>query len=99
MILRRYLPTEIRLNIKFSEQVTKADDGPFKGSTTSMVDLGRYVFKDLNTEKITPEELFTNAYVEAVYESEHVHTATKLLCVILDYKYKKADLHKVMETQ
>ena len=55
MILRRYLPTEIILNIKFSEQVTKADDGPFKGSTTSMVDLGRYVFKDLNTEKITPE--------------------------------------------
>ena len=30
---------------------------------------------------------------------EHVHTATKLLCVILDAKYDKADLHKVMETQ
>ena len=99
MILGRDLTTEIRLNIKLSEQVTKADDGPFKGSTTSMVDLGWYVFKDLNTEKITPQKLFTNAYVEAVYESEHVHTATKWLCVTLDAKYEKADLHKVMETQ
>ena len=30
---------------------------------------------------------------------EHVRTATKQLCVILDAKYEKADLHKVMETQ
>ena len=43
--------------------------------------------------------MFTNAYVEEVYESEHVHTATKKLRVILDDKYEKADLHKVMENQ
>ena len=77
MILGQDLPTEIGSNIKLSEQVIKADDGTFKGSTTSMVDLVRYVNKYLNTEKITPEELFTNAYVEAVYESEHVRTSTK----------------------
>ena len=41
-----------------------------------MVDLGAYSFKDLNTVKITPEELFTIAYVEEVYSSEHVRTAT-----------------------
>ena len=34
-----------------------------------------------------------------MYESEHVRTATKRLCVILYSKYKKAYLHKVMETQ
>ena len=34
-----------------------------------------------------------------MYESEHVHTNTKLLLVILYAKYEKADLHKVVETQ
>ena len=28
-----------------------------------------------------------------------MHTATKGLCVILDAKYEKSHLHKVMETQ
>ena len=54
--------------------------------------------KKLNTWKITPESLFTNAYVKEVYESEHVRTATKLLRVILDAKYEISDLYKVMET-
>ena len=57
------------MNLKISEHVIEADDGTFKGSTTPMVNLGEYIFKDLNTGKITPEQLFTNAYVEEVYES------------------------------
>ena len=69
------------------------------GYTAPMVDLGEYVFKDLNTGKIKPGVFFTGAYFEEVYESEHVRTATKWLRVILDAKYKKSDLHKVMETQ
>ena len=47
----------------------ETDDGDFKGSTELMVDLGTYEFKDLNTGEITPEQLFTNAYTEEVYES------------------------------
>ena len=58
-----------------------------------------YIFKYLNTGKITPEESFTNYYVEEVYESDHVRTATKQLYVILYAKYEKSDLHKVMENQ
>ena len=54
-----------------------------------MVDQGKYIFKDLNTGKLPPEESFTNVYVEKVYESEHVRTAAKQLCVILDAKYEK----------
>ena len=42
-----------------------------------MVDLGTYIFKDLNTGKITPEETFTNSYVKEVHESDHVCTTTK----------------------
>ena len=52
-----------------------------------MVELGTYIFKDLNTGKITPEESCTNSYVKKVYESEHVSNATKQLRVILDAKY------------
>ena len=66
MILGWYLLTEIWLNLKWSEHVIEANDEPFKGYTTPTFDLGTYMFKDLNTDKITPEELFTNAYVEEV---------------------------------
>ena len=64
-----------------------------------MIDLGTYIFKNLNTEKIKPQRLFTNAYVEGVYESEHVRTSIKQLRIILYAKYENSDLHKVMETQ
>ena len=43
--------------------------------------------------------MFTDAYVEEIYESEHVRTSTELLRVILDAKYERAYLHKVMEAQ
>ena len=38
MILGRDLLTELGLNLKFSEHVIEADDGPFKGSKTIIVD-------------------------------------------------------------
>ena len=55
------------------------------------------ICKDLNTGKITPEESFNNTHAEEVYESEHVRTATKKIRVMLNAKYEKAYLHKVME--
>ena len=61
-----------------------------------MLDLVIYEFNYLNTGEITPEELFTNAYAEEIYESKHVRTTTKQLRVILDAKYEKANLNKVM---
>ena len=51
MILGRDLITELGLNFKWSNQIIEADDGPFKGFKSPMVDLGTYEFKDLNTEK------------------------------------------------
>ena len=43
--------------------------------------------------------MFTDAYVEEVYESEHLRTATKRLRTILDTKNEKSYLHKFVETQ
>ena len=55
MILGQDIRTELGLNLKISEQVIEEYYGPFKGSTTPMVNLGTYLFKYLNTEKATPE--------------------------------------------
>ena len=41
-ILGIYILTALVLNLKFSDNVIEADDGLFKGSTPSMVDLGTY---------------------------------------------------------
>ena len=70
MILGQDILTELVLNLKFSEHVIKADDGTFKGSTAPMVHLGMYIFKDLNTEKITPKESFKNDCIKELYKLE-----------------------------
>ena len=45
MISGKVILTELGLNLKLSEHVTEADDGPFKGSTAAIVDLGTYILK------------------------------------------------------
>ena len=99
MILGRYILTELGLNQNKIKHVIEASDGSFIGSTAPMVDLGAYLFKYLNTGKLNLKICFTGAYFKELYESEHVRTDTKILQVILDAKYEKANLHKVMKTQ
>ena len=55
MILYRYHLIELGLYLIFYEDLIEADDGPFKGSTATMVYMGTYEFKGLNIGKITPE--------------------------------------------
>ena len=45
MILGVYLITELGINSKISDHAIGADDGPFKGCTAPMVDLGTYELK------------------------------------------------------
>ena len=52
MILGRDILTELGLHLKFFERVIEADVGSFKRSSTPIVDLGTYIFKDLNTGKL-----------------------------------------------
>ena len=46
IILGRDLFTDLELNLKLSDHVIESDDGSFKGSTSPMVDMGEYEFKD-----------------------------------------------------
>ena len=64
MILGRDSLTGLLINLKLSDRVIYLDDGPLKGLTAPMLDLGMYELKILNTEKFTPAELFMNYYKE-----------------------------------
>ena len=44
LILGKYLLTALVLNLKLSGHVIEAYDGPLKGSTTPMINLGTYAF-------------------------------------------------------
>ena len=55
MILRRDILTSLRLNIKFSDHVIKADDGLLKGYTSPMIYMGTCEFKSLHRGEDTPE--------------------------------------------
>ena len=46
-----------------------------------MVDMETHEFNILNTGKIKPEKLSTNAHVEEIHETEQVHVSAKLLCL------------------
>ena len=53
MILGRYILTALASNLKNPQQLIEAGDGPLKGMKETMIDLGRYKFKGLNTGKNT----------------------------------------------
>ena len=55
MILGRDILTVLGLNLKHSEQFIKANDGPLKGPSKPMIDLGKYKFKYSNTWKLKPK--------------------------------------------
>ena len=55
MILGRDILTALVLDLELSDYIIETNDGPIKGSTEPMVDLGTYEFKYLNTGNITPE--------------------------------------------
>ena len=69
IILDKYLLTELRLHLNIYEYVIEAGDGPLKGSTELIIDLGAYWFKYLNNGGNKPEEYSMTAYLDELYES------------------------------
>ena len=64
-----------------------------------MVDINNYGFNILTGKTVKPEESFINTYVDECFESESAINATHRMRRILDTKYKKADLNKVLTKQ
>ena len=64
-----------------------------------MVDLGTYIFKELNTGEIPPE-YFLLMLTSKEYMSQSIYILLQYLVrVILYAKYNKVNLNKVMENQ
>ena len=99
MVWGRDILPELVLKLKFSNHFIDGYGRPFKGSKSPMVDLGMYEFIYFETGKITPEELFMNAYSDEVYKLDQVRTSNKWLLVTLDARYQNAYFNKVMENQ
>ena len=72
---QRYI-NSIGKHFKIYEHVMERGGGMFEGLTSPMVDFGAYEFKYINTGKISPEEYYMSAYVEKVFELEHLCTHT-----------------------
>ena len=64
-----------------------------------MVNVGNYNFKSITDKTIDPEESFVNLYVYERLESYSAISSTHMMHIILDTKYKEADLNKVMTKQ
>ena len=89
MILGRDLITALGLDIKFSEIIIHAGEGPYKGFSAPMVHVNNYDFNILTGKTVKPEESFINLYVSECFESESEISATLIMRRILDAKYEK----------
>ena len=76
----------IKIEFKIYKYIIKGGDGQFENCTSPMVDPGTYEFKTLNTDKITPEEYLTGAYLKEVFIPENILTFNQQLHTILDSK-------------
>ena len=96
MILGRDLLIALGLDIKFSDNAIIFIEGPHKGFSAPMVDLINYDFKFITDKTVKPEESFINSYVKKCLKSDSAISSTRRICILLDVKYKKADINKVM---
>ena len=64
-----------------------------------MVGLSNYEFKSLTNKIDKPEESFIIPYVYECLKSEITISSTRIMQIILDTKYEKSDINKVMKEQ
>ena len=61
-----------------------------------MVDLSNYNFKSLTVSLVKSEEYIINLYIDECLKSERTVSSNRRMRIILDTKYKQADLNKFM---
>ena len=64
-----------------------------------MVDVINYDFKAITDKTVKTEESFVNLYVNKCLESDSSISSTQRMHKILDAKYEKSDLNKVITKQ
>ena len=64
-----------------------------------MVDLSKHNFTSVIDKKVKPVKCFIDTYVDKLLESESAIGSMHGMRRVIDAKYKKADLNKVMTKQ
>ena len=62
-----------------------------------MVDISNYDFKFITDKTVKPEESFINLYINKCLKSDSAISSTHNMRRILDMKYEKVDLKKVID--
>ena len=99
MILGRDLLTALVLDIQFSDNIIIGKAGPYKGWLSLIVDISNFDFKYITGKTVKQEWSFVTSYVNECLKSNSTISSTCTSRRILDVKYKKADLNKVMTEQ
>ena len=84
------------MNLKFSEKTIIIGEVTYEGCLAPMVDLRNYDFKSLTDNIVKLEESFINLYVDECLESESTISSTRRMRILLDARYEKSDLNKVI---
>ena len=66
---------------------------------SSIVEVSDYDFKFITDKTVKLEESFVNLYVDGCIKSDRTISSTRIMRRIIDAKYKKSDLNKVMNEQ
>ena len=99
MILGRDLLIALGMDIKFSEGIIIGGETPYEGCLAPMVDVSNYNFTSMKDKTVEPEESFINTYVNESFESDSAISSIRRMRRILDNKYEKSNLNKVMTKQ
>ena len=91
--------TVLRLNLNFSENVIIGSDGPYEGLLAPMVDIRNYNFTYLADKIVKLKKYFINSYHDICLKYESVISSTQRMHRILDHKYEKGNLNKVIAEQ
>ena len=70
-----------------------------KGCSAPMVDVSTHDFKPLRDNKVKKEEYYINTYVNKCLKYDGTISSKCRIHRILEAKYKKVDLNKVMDEQ
>ena len=84
------------MDLNFSENVIIGGEGPYEGCSAPRVDVSNYNFTYITGKTVKLEESFINSYVNECFKSNSAIISTSRMRRILDAKYKKSDLNKVM---
>ena len=96
MILGRDLLTSLGLGLKFFDNVIIGGEGPYEGCSSPMVDVNNYEFKYITDKTVKPEDYFIKSNVNECLESDSAMSSTRRMRRILNSKYIKADLNKIL---